>query len=599
MQPCPSAEELSHWLEEAEEGDGSALADHVEACPHCQSTVEELLQHAAPAGVSHAAVGSGGARLRQEFVQRLQLSPHAAFGVNMPGVAPSTLGPATGQDSEGDVVGGDFRIERRLGAGGMGIVYSAWQISLNRRVALKLLGGPVQTAAGIARFRREAQAVAKLNHPGIVRIHFIGQDNQLCYMAMEYVEGISFRDLIRRLRTASGEGASLEEIVSETQAAGSGSCVLRFDVPDPSETSIAPICKPEGLSGTSLQLIEQRSYVRRCVELVRDACLAIAHSHDHGVVHRDIKPANLLLNKDGKVLVIDFGLAQLYDDETITYTGQLVGTPMYMSPEQVLGQKQIDGRTDIYSLAMVLYELLTLEPPYTASNRESLFRKIVTQWLPPVGWRNRAVRDDLAAVVHHGLAKDPDERYGSMIEMARDLERVLAGQPVMAPAYRHRMDVREVIAQRPTAIMYMAFLTYLFALVAAVVVAEIVSSYVGGISTVVDGLFYAAWILPPVGFLMYLGNSSLAARSWSRWGCLSFGLSLCGLMVWHGSLVVSGRMLSHALFLSAILGVSGVAYMMLAIHPRITRWYRFAADVRAEFARQRHVRRKWQSVRQD
>src|SRR5262249_7315876 len=151
-------------------------------------------------------------------------------------------------------------------------------------------------------------------------------------------------------------------------------------------------------------------------------------------------------------------LARFYEDQTITYTGQLVGTPLYMSPEQIIGQRQLDGRTDVYSLGMVLHELLTLEPPITAPNRESLFRQIVTRPLPPLHWANRAVSENLSAVVHRALSKDPDERYATMADFAADLERVLAGKAVTAPPYRYRLDESEINARRPGAVLYLSFL---------------------------------------------------------------------------------------------------------------------------------------------
>src|SRR5262249_26769203 len=132
-------------------------------------------------------------------------------------------------------------------------------------------------------------------------------------------------------------------------------------------------------------------------------------------------------------------------------TGQLVGTPMYMSPEQVTGRLAVDHRTDLYSLGLVLYELLTLLPPITAPTREGILRQVVTKDLVPASWRNRAGPRDLEAIVHRAIAKDPDERYPSASEMAGDLARFLAGQPVTARPYRYRFDRREVVAERPRA----------------------------------------------------------------------------------------------------------------------------------------------------
>jgi serine/threonine protein kinase len=362
---------------------------------------------------------------------------------------------------EADVQVGDFKIVRRLGAGGMGIVYLARQVSLNRLVALKVLGTALTDGSEMARFQREAQAVAKLNHPGIAQVHFIGQDRHVCYLAMEYVDGISLREVIRRLAAADDSGRTIDAVLGDRALEEEGAEEVRFDAPTatyrPEATPVPANVTVEGLSQAAKQLLASPAFIGRCCEIVRDAALALAHAHERGVVHRDIKPENILLDRRGKVHLIDFGLARFFDDVTLTNTGALVGTPMYLSPEQVSGRLKIDHRTDIYSLGLTIYELLTLQRPITAPTREGILRQVVTKALPPVSWKNRAVPRDLEGVVHKATAKDPDERYQSVSEFGHDLQLFLDRKPVVATPYRHKFDEREIAAERPNGVLFVAF----------------------------------------------------------------------------------------------------------------------------------------------
>jgi serine/threonine protein kinase len=206
------------------------------------------------------------------------------------------------------------------------------------------------------------------------------------------------------------------------------------------------------------------AYIRRCCELVRNVALALSHAHQRGVIHRDIKPENILLDKDGCVHLIDFGLARFFEDVTVTKTGALVGTPMYMSPEQVTGRLNVDNRTDIYSLGIIFYELLTLRRPYAATTREGLFRQIVTKPAPPVSWKNRAVSRDIESIVHKAIAKDPDDRYPTVDSMLDDITAVFNGTPVKAPPYLYKFNNQEVLLSRPRAVTGVA-LYFFFGLI--------------------------------------------------------------------------------------------------------------------------------------
>ena len=349
-------------------------------------------------------------------------------------------------DLESGVEIGDFRIESRLGAGGMGIVYRARQISLDRIVALKVLGTALNRDADRMRFHRKAQAVAKLHHPSIAGVHFIGQDRHVCYMAMEFIDGLPLRDVIDRLAAGHDVGLTIDRAVREVQPREAVPREVRFDEPtaDFVRTADHPADDvpddERALTPEARQVFASRSYWKRCCELGIEAALALGHAHERGVVHRDVKPENILLDRQGHVHLIDFGVARFFEDVSLTNTGALVGTPMYMSPEQVTGRFDLDLRTDIYSLGMVLYETLTLGRPISAPTREAVLRQIVTKAMPPASWRNPALPRNLEAVLHKATAKDPDDRYQTAAEFAADLKNWLDGKSVTAPPYRYRLD---------------------------------------------------------------------------------------------------------------------------------------------------------------
>lgn len=455
---------------------------------------------------------------------------------------------------EAGVQVGDFRIVRRLGAGGMGIVYEARQISLNRPVALKVLGQALTRSTDVSRFQREAQAAARLKHPGIAQVYFIGQDRHLCYLAMELIDGISLRRVLDRLETTPAGASSLDTIVAEDLEQEPEAKAVRFDSPT---EDLGPHAAPnreraaEAKSGLNPYLSpeaqDMRSaapYLHRVCALIRDAAQSLCHAHEQGVVHRDIKPDNLLLDRQGKIHLIDFGVARFFDDHAVTYTGQLVGTPLYMSPEQVTGRGAIDARSDIYSLGLVLCELLTLRPPIQATNRENLLRTIVTKPLPPASWRNPAIPPDLERIVHQATQKDPDQRYASAADFAADLDRFLSGKPVAAPPYRFRLDEREIIAARPGRVTLAAFAFF-------VCVVFLFISF-GSLSVFLGTVMYQtprprgsaepwgvmlALALAPLAPGITIGWGLLSGRTWAWWlGVLVSALGVIGSISFAGLL---------------------------------------------------------------
>jgi serine/threonine protein kinase len=447
----------------------------------------------------------------------------------------------------------------------MGIVYQARQVSLDRPVALKVLGQALSRGTDVTRFQREAQAAARLRHPSIAQVYYIGQDRHICYMAMELVEGISLRRVLDRLGTTTTADTGLDTAVQEDLSHEPEAAAIRFDVPTealPDRHAGPESPHPMGpakdqnpyLSPKARELRTGQLHVRRCAEVARDAALALIHAHEQGVVHRDIKPDNLLLDRKGKVHLIDFGVARFFEDQAVTYTGQLVGTPLYMSPEQVTGRGAVDARTDIYSLGLVLYELLTLRPPVEANNREHLLRNIVTKPLPPVSWRNAAVPEDLARILHRATQKDPDQRYLTAAEMAADLDCYLFGKPVAAPQYHYRLDEREITAARPGSVVYAAVIIFLAALSLFLMFTSVglmsgimmlgVMTGVGitmmAIETGIGGVILVAGLV--------VGRGLLAARIWARWaGVVLFVLLCCGSLLGMFGIVMMSVALAQAL----------------------------------------------------
>jgi tRNA A-37 threonylcarbamoyl transferase component Bud32 len=304
---------------------------------------------------------------------------------------------------------GDFSIERELGRGGMGVVWLATQKSLGRRVALKTLPDfASMDPAAVLRFRREAEATSRIAHPGIVPVYGTGFADGIHWYAMEFVDGPTLATWLDRLASRQVERleASLVDEVEEGQRYAS--------------------------------LREQRSsgqgnrYVRSCARLCADVASALAAAHRAGVVHRDVKPGNVMIHPDGRPVVVDFGLARDERSAQLTRSGEQIGTPSYMAPEQARGSRAIDARADVYSLGAVLYELLALQPPFTGSSAAEIAARILADDAVDVRRRNPNVPVALAAIVHRCLQKATDDRYPAMESLEADLRAFLAGDRVAA-----------------------------------------------------------------------------------------------------------------------------------------------------------------------
>jgi serine/threonine protein kinase len=303
---------------------------------------------------------------------------------------------------------GDFEIVRELGRGGMGVVYEAIQVSLNRRVALKVLGpGLGLTPRAVDRFRREAEAAARLHHTNIVPVYATGEENNIYFYAMELIDGPSLDTVIHQLRNG-------QDIETRTDL---GNELGRTGPFVPMATTPTPWGDSSGM-GSSADRFD------RVAAMIAAVAEALHHAHQNGVTHRDIKPSNLLLSADGQLSVTDFGLARMLEQPGMTITGEFIGTPAYMSPEQITaGRIPVDHRTDIYSLGATLYELLTLRRPFVAEGRDRLLAMVIQK--EPLAPRsmNAKIPKDLETICLKCLEKDPDRRYQSAKDLADDLRR--------------------------------------------------------------------------------------------------------------------------------------------------------------------------------
>src|SRR5881396_1704814 len=272
---------------------------------------------------------------------------------------------------------GDYELLEEIGRGAQGVVFRARQKSLNRTVALKVISlGQWASKAHLKRFRREAEAAASLEHPGIVPIHEVGERDGSCYFSMKFVEGGQLDEVTRR-------------------------------EPMP---------------------------IRQAVELIAKVARTVHYAHEHGILHRDIKPGNILLDQKGEPHLTDFGLARLLETEsTVTRTMEVLGTPSYMAPEQAVGNNAaVSGATDVYGLGAVLYQLLTGHPPFAGGTTfETIKLLLDTEPRQPRLW-NPKIDRDLATICLKCLEKDPQRRYPSALALAEDLERWLKHEPIQA-----------------------------------------------------------------------------------------------------------------------------------------------------------------------
>jgi len=336
---------------------------------------------------------------------------------------------------------GEFDLLAMLGEGGMGTVYLARQRSLGRLVALKAMPPALSSDdLAAARFAREIAALARSDHPHVVRILASGRTEGLFWYAMEHVEGSDLREVAGAMRADSSR--DLDRAVSTVSERRRRTMPEAFPaVP----SAPRPPPAPPG-----------REPLRRISAIFRDAALGLQHLHERGVIHRDVKPANVMVTLDGRAVVMDLGLAKIVGEASLTNPAAVLGTIKYSAPEQVThALTKVDARADVYGLGATLYELATGRPPYEAETTEALVAMVLRDTPAPPRKVDRAVPADLDAVIRKAMERDPERRYSSAAAFAEDLARFAQGNPVSARpaslAYLLRLWVRRHAAVAFTA----------------------------------------------------------------------------------------------------------------------------------------------------
>src|SRR5437870_2127780 len=320
--------------------------------------------------------------------------------------APNNKKSASAAELLGEL--GDYELLEEVGRGGQGVVFRARQKSLNRTVALKVINlGQWASQAHLRRFRLEAEAAARLEHPGIVPIHEVGERDGSCYFSMQFIEG-----------------GQLDEVV-----------------------------KREPMS------------IRQGAELIANVARTVHYAHEHGILHRDIKPGNILLDAKGEPHLTDFGLARLLETESsVTQTLDVLGTPSYMAPEQAVGNNAaVSSATDVYGLGAVLYQLLTGQPPFAGGTTYETIKLLLDTEPRQPRLLNPKIDRDLSTICLKCLEKDPKRRYASAFALAEDLERWLKHEPILA---RHTGIVargKKWVRRNPTSALLAASLVALAA----------------------------------------------------------------------------------------------------------------------------------------
>lgn len=279
----------------------------------------------------------------------------------------------------GHTLGGRYKIEAELGHGGMATVYKAADPNLRRVVAIKLIHAHISRHPEfIRRFEAEATVVARLRHSNIIQVHDFSHDSETYYIVFEFIQGGTLQDKLKRLNE-SGRQMEMAELLHIATSVGD----------------------------------------------------ALGYAHTRDIIHRDVKPANVLLNEQGEAILTDFGIVKIVGGTQHTVTGAVMGTARYMSPEQINGRK-VDLRSDIYSYGVMLYEVVSGQPPFNADSAVTLMMKHVNEPVPDVRQLRSEVSPQLAAIINKAMAKEPDQRYQTMAELLRDLQRVQASTATVA-----------------------------------------------------------------------------------------------------------------------------------------------------------------------
>lgn len=399
----------------------AAVVDPGRTCPKCGRALEPAVRRNAQAapisGGESGADKSLVASLRTAFELEAEAlrTPGACRLCGAAGSSAASRHYLTAPGLSAGSRLGDFEILGELGRGGMGIVYRARQLSLGREVALKVLpprGARRRTA--VQRFRIEAQAAARLHHTNIVAVHAQGEHSGCFYYAMELVEGVGLDTVIHSRR----------DLLSSTHARN-GSSAGRLT------EKAEPAASPADAATAEVHWTNQD--YRHVAALMAEVADALACAHRHSVIHRDVKPHNLLLGTNNRLHLTDFGLARLTDGPHLTVSGEVMGTPAYLSPEQVRGHgTEIDHRTDIYSLGVTLYEVLTRRKPFGGQTREEILAGICTAEPVPPRRLDPRIPVELETICRRAIEKDPRRRHPSAAKLAEDLRRFSEGRAILS-----------------------------------------------------------------------------------------------------------------------------------------------------------------------
>lgn len=306
---------------------------------------------------------------------------------------------------------GDFEILEMIGQGGMGAVFLAKQISLDRNVAVKVIssvGG--SKSKDLDRFRRESKVLAQITHPNIVTIFEVGQDGPYSYFAMEYVAGASLDKILNCIRKSKPEDKASEVMLK---------CL---------KGEVAAFSEGDNTTGAEIDT----DYIIGMSKLIMSVASALEYAHSKGILHRDIKPSNILVTPDGTAKLVDFGLAKSQTQETITVTGEFFGTPSYVSPEHIRKPNAVDCRSDVFSLAATFYECLTLHVPFEGDTvNETLTQVISREAVPPKKYCPR-LSTDFNTVMLHALEKSQDDRYQTAGDFVADIRNIMEFKPIIA-----------------------------------------------------------------------------------------------------------------------------------------------------------------------
>lgn len=388
MNACPSIELLERAFTALlfDETEDPVLVAHVEVCPSCQSRLEALVVDGAT---------TVGAVIHSDASQNCRQSclDCATDSLQFRSFAPDHAANSFFNEAPLPDVPG-YEILGRLGRGGMGVVYKARQVKLNRIVAVKMiLASEDADADKLARFHVEAEAVARLRHPNIVEIYDIGIANGMPYIVLEYLPGLSLKEVF----------------------------------------------------------LQSRKPPRRCADLLATLAQAIHTAHLAGIVHRDLKPSNVLLAEDGSAKITDFGLAKRREAAGQTQTGQIMGTPEYMAPEQARGEsKSVGPAADVYALGAILYEALTGQPPFRGVSMMETLEKVLSDEPVPPRQLTAGIPADLETVCLKALRKDPKDRYPTAQEFADELDRFLHDELVRARPLSRLEKVCRWCRRKPT-----------------------------------------------------------------------------------------------------------------------------------------------------